>query len=279
MRNRSQSIIFTLAASVTVLWHIDVAGATFLGNLALSWGDTTCYNAGVAETSPITISSSCSGSKPHGNGTLDYSGSFAARADYTGLGVYAEWSQEINAPDTTGTTGSVSAGAQINDSLLILNGSGSGTLMLPIFVSGTDSAFGGAHSYGALWTSGPGQFVLDSGTAFYVEGPGLYTLELPFSFGVPVPLNLFMTSTIWGLGNSDGDFSGGTSDYFSSADFLPFIVFDSNQLLLPNATVFSTSGFQYSVADATPVPVPSALVLLASGLLGLGVYRRREVSA
>ena len=273
--NIGTRVVSALAIAVAFLSQTDAARADFIGYLAVNQGDTTCYNPGVNEATPISISSTCSGSKPWGNGTLDYTGELKARSDHSGLGVYVEWSQDINATGISGSTQTVAAGARIGDTLVVSGGSGSGTLWIPIDLSGSDSSFGGATAYGSLTAGGAGHFITGGGPVSYVEGPGEYTYELTFVFGVPVSMGLELIATIFGIGTSEGDFSGGISDYFSSADFLPFIVFDSTGGAVADATVFSTSGFEYPVG-ALDVPEPSTLALVATGILGLAAIRRRR---
>lgn len=268
--------VSAMAIAVGFLSQTEAAHAEFIGYLALTQGDTTCYNAGVNEPSPIAISSSCIGHKPWGDGTLSYEGELRARADYSGLGAYVEWSQSVNA-SISGSTQTVAAGARMGDTLIISGGSGAGTMGLPIELTGTDGAFGGATAYGSLTAGGAGYFVTTGGPVSYVEGPGLYTYEIPFVFGVPVSIGLELIATVFGIGTSGGDSSGGISDFFGSADFLPFIVYDSNGGIVAGATVFSTSGHEYPVG-ALDVPEPSTLALFGAGLAALAMLRRRRKS-
>lgn len=249
------------------------ARANFFGYFSGALEGSACSIPIDNTPSPVLVSSSCSGIEPLiGLGSRSYEGSFAVRADYTGLGTYAEWTQTMTG-DFFGTPGTVRAGARIMDSLLISGGSGSGMLRLAIAVSGSATSFGGAISFGEL-SSHSGQFLTSAGMTYLVEGPGEYMMELPFIFGIPVALDLEFVAGITFLDNNGGSHSGGISDFFHSADFLSFTVFDSSELPVPDATVFSTSGFQYQVGEIS-VPEPSTLTLFGCSLICLGTLHRR----
>jgi hypothetical protein len=105
----------------------------------------------------------------------------------------------------------------------------------------------------------------DSGTyaGGYTYGPGTFNADGTYSFNVPT---LTITSGQYALGMTVKAYAGnGDTAYIDDP-----IVID-----LPDGVTFvSASGSRYS--GTAPVPLPAAAFLLAPGLLGLAIMKKRE---
>jgi hypothetical protein len=98
-------------------------------------------------------------------------------------------------------------------------------------------------------------------------------------------LTFTATASGWDVTNLNGDtlaLTSTTNFLFAELDAvtLTFSQESSASMLTPSSWhLFFPSGAQMLAVDVTPIPVPPAILLLASGLVGLaGIARRREAS-
>jgi hypothetical protein len=141
------------------------------------------------------------------------------------------------------------------------------------------SAVTGAASSVSTWLTGTG------GVNSVMPGTSFATNDTTALISTPVLANANSTSFNKNLGSNTFDTSGNVGQSLSFWGFAEDTASGSTP-----STVFGYSGatwtlandgtLTYEVVAGSPVPLPGALVLLASGLLGLfGVSRRRAVAA
>jgi hypothetical protein len=139
-------------------------------------------------------------------------------------------------------------------------------------------------------TVGLGMFVFGSGPAqsdpSYVPVSGgigtldyTHTFTTQFTYGVPIDFQIFLTggSVLYGL-DSDDTFRSSMFDLSNTAVMNAVIVKDTigNEVSFAIETASSAALFYELAPQAAVVPVPAAVWLLGSGLVGLLGLRRRQ---
>jgi hypothetical protein len=177
----------------------------------------------------------------------------------------------------------------------VTNGT-SGLLDLSITLDGTVTTSGNADAgtlAAVLWggtapfEGQDGQFVSTSTT-----GSNVYTIGVPFTYGDPFLLTLFLFSTAGTIGvcndpTTCGATTEGTTPYLgsgigaSSADFFHTLVLSQlvptvDGIPVANPLFISDSGARYTVNGV--VPEPATAVLMSSGLTLFFARRRRARS-
>ena len=222
---------------------------------------------------------------PPGGGGYNYAAEAAATGVPAGFGLYARAGGGTFAPNFAGGPGqfgmSASAQIQYHDEVNV-PGSGFGTILVPWHITGgfgipaTSGApyapganFGVSfcqsiktgNSSGGLGCTGGGTQSFTSSTTYDMTLLLQYFIE----FGVDYSLN---TTFALGVGSGAGLAVAAVADFFHTGLQQPASVYDSNGNLMPDALIVSASGVDYRNPQA--VPVPASLVLLGSGILGLG---------
>lgn len=107
---------------------------------------------------------------------------------------------------------------------------------------------------------------------------GVFSFDIPFVFGTPFRMDAELNAFVQALASAAGDQASAYSSFGSSGYWGGISgVHLADGTVLSGYNLSSQSGFNWNNA-ASPVPVPAAVWLLGSGLLGLiGVARRKAI--
>ncbi len=109
---------------------------------------------------------------------------------------------------------------------------------------------------------------------------GVFSFDIPFTFGTAFQMSADLTAFTQAMASAPNDLASAYSNFGSSGYWGGISsVHLADGTVLSGYSLASESGFDWSNAypTAAPVPVPAALWLFGSGLLGLiGVARRKK---
>jgi PEP-CTERM motif-containing protein len=224
--------------------------------------------------SPVSISTPCGGTAVFSHTSIV--GSAAANSVYDPIdgllmGAYATMDFTSTNTGTFPSAGATIQGIAGFEDLVTMTGGITGTvgyLLLEFAVDGTSV---GDFTSATLTAQGPTGLVFVS-----ITGSGTVTLEVPFVFDDPAVLR---TRLIAGIAITDvstpGIYPTQTVDFLNTAHLTSITVLDGNRALVVNGGVVSSSGLTYPTQLQTPEP--ASVLLLGTGLLGVGVRRWRRV--
>ena len=265
-----------------------------------------------AEASTITILYLTGGGCSDSTGSSTSSATCSAGGMTTTVAADATLSLLRLSLDSSGTfpagTPFASSTIRIEDTLTVIGGVGSGTLIWDWAFDGTLDAGDGFYSQVSMSNLGGGAFadyracgdnVPFGGFICAFDGApnppgGLVpaqphevvnanrSISIPFVFGTPLNVDWRLFATIahgctFGNNCNNPVVGGGAVGFFNTLQLQPIVVLDGNGTQVGGASALSTSGFSYAVAPASPVPSPvpepASLLLLGTGLAA--VVRRR----
>lgn len=206
-----------------------------------------------------------------------------ATADYGVLSVYG--GSSTSNPGSAGAPEfleaeyiSTQGTATFRDQWTITGGTAgsTGTLQLSFDVTGSymSGMIDTGLSYGlSLYNFTTGVYASDNQLPNYT---GVLTTQFTFDETVDFMVSLLGGSTLWNL--SEGGYDGQSSylDMSHTALMDAIVVMDSNGDVVPFNLVTSSNAALFTELAPAAVPVPAALPLLVSGLLGLTVVSRRR---
>lgn len=107
---------------------------------------------------------------------------------------------------------------------------------------------------------------------------GVFSFDIPFVFGTPFQMNAELNAFTQALASATGDVASAYSNFGSSGYWGGISgVHLANGTALSGYTLSSQSGFNWNNASS-PVPIPAAMWLFGSGLLGLISVARRKAT-
>jgi len=200
----------------------------------------------------------------------------------------------VNLPQVLGFFGGTAFGtAAATDVLTITGGTGQGFLgatgMAEGAFSGTTiagnagdtSLAGGAAVFELSLSSSLAATQTCDVSINFAIGPqqGSCGVLIPFTFGVPVALDYSFSVNLTYSARTGGPdpMSGGASAAFGDTALVTSLgIYNLDGSLLGGASAIAASGTEYNIAAASPVPVPepTSVVLLATGLIV--TLRRRQ---
>lgn len=218
-------------------------------------------------------------------GTMVISVADRSSADYTSLRVLSQWSVFVDEP----ATGRYSGGAlaQYSDTLTIEGGTGQGTLLFDIALSGSTNIGGTGTPPGTSpFRQNASLTLTANGVQVTNDQPtGTIAASIPFTFGDPFSFVFTLLLEQQFIGSEYPGTHTSTIDYFNTALLQPFLVLDASSARVGSASVMASDGFSFPMARPTdggpdpapaPVPEPGTWLLVGSGLaFGRRAWRRR----
>lgn len=304
--NSKKRSVWFLLSSLLLISANPAQAATVSASSAVlydeGWNGLTQINGPGGNISTVsytsTIGLSAGGYGQASFGALYASASSVAMGDHTqtrGQGS-ANWATVLtfSDPALTGTTAYAHASFYLNGGLasysdpLAAGAIGNSTVGASIYIGGTT-----VFSVLGQLTSRNGAIITDDkrlGLALngvYQMDPtsslsGTFSFDIPFTFGTPFLMNASLTAFTQAMASAPGDLASAYSNFGSSGYWGGISdVHLADGTVLSGYSLASDSGFDWSNAypTAAPVPVPAALWLFGSGLLGLiGVARRKKAA-
>ncbi len=169
------------------------------------------------------------------------------------------------------------ASAVFRDTLTISNLQTDGLLHVSFSVDRTISSSASVFAGGIVSVlGGTGINADDDRVGFSNSGSDTVDLVLPVTSGVPLIFAAGLSLNV-NFNNVSGIFSGSASaDFSNTVTLTEFLVTDLNNNPLTGINIQSESGTIYAVSPLNTIPIPSAVWLFGSGLIGLiGVARRK----
>lgn len=275
----------SVGASSAVLYDEGWSGLTQMN------GPVGGSSSAVTYTSTIGLSAGGYGSASFG--ALHANASSVAAGDHTqtrGQGsVY--WNDQVTISSTT-QTGSAFAHA----SFFLTGGLASYSDPLSLGAVGNSTVAATVRINGGTVFSTTGQLVSRNGAittddkrlglavnGVYSTNPsssltGVFSFDIPFTFGTSFQMYADLTAFTQALASAPGDLASAYSNFGSSGYWGGISdIHLADGTVLSGYSLTSDSGFNWTNAYPTTVPVPAALWLFGSGLLGLiGVSRRKK---
>ena len=291
LAERLRGLRTPLLAAVVLGCFAATAGAASIG---IGVSTSSCGTQSVSTSSNFLALSVGYANGSHGSCNSGTDMQVQIEATLTSVKIFASATNPLPYPDDF--PASAFGGANLLDTLIITGGSGIGTLIMDIGVTGTLSASGIFVSVFEViaplvpvpnWNPVGLWYACGSYTSGYTcpattwgestSVNGIVSLSIPFVFGVPFNTQLHIDGGT-GAGGYWSEGGSGTVDFFNTAQILPLLILDSNGNQVLGATATSDSGFSYDIASANGAQVPdpgSTLLLLGIGLAGLGAWRKR----
>jgi hypothetical protein len=228
---------------------------------------------------------------PYPDSGWNYTAEARVAADAASFGAFAQASGSSLGTPIAGPLGmSGTAQVEYHDELTIA-GAGPGFIVVPWHLTGAFDVFavsGGAYGTpgGSIGTSFCQSILVGANTGgrgctggaqdvVHASGPydRVLLLEYAIDFGVAYSLNTtFSLNATSGAGLTVGI----TSDFSHTGTQQAALVYDANHNLVLNPEITAASGVDYLNPQASVVPAPPAIWLLATGLVGLGGRRCRQ---
>jgi hypothetical protein len=224
---------------------------------------------------------------PYPDNGWNYVAEARAAANAASFALFGQASGNSFANPIAGPLGMEAAAQVFYHDEVTVAGAGTGTIVVPWHITGAFDVFatsGGLYtpgaSFGATFCQSIPVGQNTGGTGCTGGGSQVFTtsssydqvllLEYAINFGVAYSLNTtFSLSVISGAGLTVGM----TGDFSHTGLQQAALVYDSNHNLLLNPEITAASGVDYLNPQASVVPAPPAVWLLATGLAGLGGRR------
>jgi len=203
-------------------------------------------------------------------------GSASATSSFGTLGTFATAVVQ-NYASGTFQVGSSSVGApfaavgiaEFVDTWNVINGGSNGFVDLTFSTTGTVTT-PDPHTFGLAGlmvnnTSGTGSV------------PGTEFFSLPFTLGtlLPVDVLLFGGVAFLDFANPNPYNASGTADFSHTASLSQVEIVNAAGNPISGASISAASGTRYPLSPLNVVPGPSTLILFVTGMLGMGLARRK----
>jgi len=206
-----------------------------------------------------------------GSSTLTASGTAMVSLAMGTLGAEASYSASSGA--ISYGNGVAQAGAEYDFS--VSGGPSSGTIVLGLSLDGSlTSTLTGSCGTCLIESSNAFNAFLSNGSAdqyLLTNGPTTYTISIPYDPSDPPSVLLELNLNVACQPNGAAGACSVTADYLDPLQITGAQVYDTSGDLVSGAVVTSESGFNPNGGPANSTPEPSSLVLMAAGLLFLGI--------